>query len=154
MTDPGPSGKDAWRVLYSVVKDDELVLAMRASQHPKCQWFVGWLDEVYYPWRASGRRGLLWPPARQADQFFPLINEAIAAARRDMEGTAAEFARLWPPAWPADLPDEPMLPGADDRPMAPAPPRRKRSRTVSAMPRPTHVERPSKAARPRRARPS
>jgi hypothetical protein len=128
MSDPSPSGEDAWRVLYSVVKDDELVLAMRASRHPNCQWLIGWLDDVFYPWRAA-HVGPLRPPANHATRFFPLINGAIAAARRDMEATAAEFARLWPPAWPADLPDEPMLPGAANWPVAPPPAsRRRRSR--------------------------
>ena len=61
--------------------------------------------------------------------MITLNENAIAAARRDMEATAADFARLWPPASPADLPDEPMLPGADGRPEQQSPRRRRRRRS-------------------------
>jgi hypothetical protein len=109
------SGEEAWRLLYSIVEDKELMLTMRASGNPACQWFIGWIDEVYYPWLQRGRRGSLHSPAAHSTQFFPLIDKALAAAERDMTATAGAFAKLWPPAWPSDLPDEPMLPGVDWR---------------------------------------
>jgi hypothetical protein len=126
------TGEEAWRALYAVVRDDELLLAMRASSNPACQWFIGWMDEIYYPWQDGGKRRSLHPPARHATQFFPLIERAIAAARDDMAATATAFAKLWPPAWPSDLPDVPMLPGVAEWPeqLRPrkSPPRKQRRR--------------------------
>ena len=75
------TGEDAWQVLNGVLRDKEMLGAMRASGNAECQWFIGWVDDVYYPWRARGT-GSLWPPTAPATQFFPRIEKAIAAACR------------------------------------------------------------------------
>jgi hypothetical protein len=127
------TGKEAWQLLYSIVRNEELVLAMRASRNDACQWFIGWLDEVYYPWQARGRCGPLPPPADRVTRFLPLMTRAVAAAEREMDATAGALARLWPPSWPADLPDEPMLPGEWPQYERPARPKRGANRAQPAL---------------------
>jgi hypothetical protein len=86
----------ATALLQNIVSDHELPLAMRASGNPECQWFIGWLDEVYYPAAAASDDAECRAPTPRADQFLPIIKKAVAGAKRDMEATAAAFARLWP----------------------------------------------------------
>jgi hypothetical protein len=116
MSEKYPPADEAWRMLFSISRNKETVLSMRASTDPACQWFIGWLDEIYYPWQQRGRCGELRPPANHTTKFMPLMERALRAAEREMSETAAAFAKLWPRAWPQDLPDVPMLPGADDWP--------------------------------------
>lgn len=94
--------------------DQELRLAVYASNDPDCQWLAAWFTDELKPALRTGQPGTMPLPS---PAFAAKLKKIIAVARSEIASTPA----VWSPG-----PREPLLPG--DWPEQAAPRRSRRRR--------------------------